>query len=309
MSYFYGPVPSRRLGLSLGLDLLPKKVCSFNCLYCQLGRTTKQVMRRFSFVDLNKMSIEIRQKIKDYPNIDYITIAGSGEPTLHKDLDKIISRLKKATHNKYPVCVITNSSLLYRKTVRNELQQADLIIPSLDAATPEIFNKINRPHKKVSFVKILDGLFKLRKEFRGEIWLEIMLMEGFNCNAQEADKFRKIVKELKPDKVQLNIPVRPAGIDISIPNMVKLNKIKNIIMGGTEIVSEYKKKKERGDNFCSEEESILRFLRVRPGTLKDLSEALNIVAEEVIKQLNTLLDKKLIKKSGKGKNKYFVIND
>ncbi|MCK4917011.1 MAG: radical SAM protein [Candidatus Omnitrophica bacterium] len=309
MSYFYGPVPSRRLGFSLGVNLLPKKVCSFDCLYCQLGGTEKKIMRRFSFVNLNKLTTDIKPIIKAYPNIDYITIAGSGEPTLHKDLDKIISRLKKATQNKYPVCVITNSSLLYRKDVRKELLLADLIIPSLDSVTEETFSKINRPHEKVGLDKILDGLFKLKKEFHGKLWLEIMLMEGFNCNIKEANKFRKIIKELKPDKVQLNIPMRPSGLNIVIPDVDKVKKIKRLILEGSEIVSEFKKKKESGYRLCSKKGSILRFLKVRPGTVKDLSRALNIVSKDVIRQLNVLIDEQLVKESVRGKNKYFVSND
>ena len=134
-------------------------------------------------------------------------------------------------------------------------------------------------------------------------------MDGFNCSIKEANKFKKIIKELMPDKVQLNIPMRPAGVNISIPDGCKVEKIKKIILEGSEIVSEFRKKKKSGYNFCSKKGSILRFLRVRPGTVKDLSESLNIVPEDVIKQLNVLIEKSLVRESIRGKNKYFVSND
>src|SRR4030042_422131 len=136
MDYFYGPVPSRRLGFSLGVDLFPEKICNFNCLYCQLGKTEKKVLQRQQHVDIPEFKRQLQAVLQTKPTIDYITISGSGEPTLHKNLDKVISAIKTIASKAYPVCVITNSSLLHRAEVCKELKKADLIIPSLNAAEP-----------------------------------------------------------------------------------------------------------------------------------------------------------------------------
>jgi len=305
MSYFYGPVPSRRLGFSLGVDLIPKKTCSFDCVYCQLGPTDKEGIRRFSFIDLGEFRKSLKAAIADHPKIDYITISGSGEPTLHKSLDKIIATIKRITKNRYPVCIITNSSLLHRKNVRKELCQVDLIIPSLDAATSKTFHKINRPHKGITFKRIVDGLVKLRKEFKGEIWLEIMLVGGVNDTIAEAKKFKKIIKKIKPDKVQLNLPIRPAWLKISLPSKKKVKKIKEIIYKDVEIVSSFSAKRRSDKVSKGLGKKILRFLRVRPASLEDLMHSFVANPNEIVKELNFLLKKKQIHR----KNKYFVIND
>jgi len=237
MTYFYGPVYSRRLGFSLGVDLFPKKTCSFDCVYCQLGPGKEKLTRRISSVDLSQLKQELKAIIRKKPRIDFITISGSGEPTLHKNLDKIIKAIKVVSRGKYPVCVITNSSLLYRKKVREELGRADLIIPSLDAATPKTFRKINRPSAELGLKKVLGGLVKLAKQFKGEIWLELMLVKGVNDSLAEAKKFKEIIKRINPDKLQFNLPVRPATTKLELPSSKKLEQIKKIIGFDAEVVS------------------------------------------------------------------------
>jgi wyosine [tRNA(Phe)-imidazoG37] synthetase (radical SAM superfamily) len=305
MSYFYGPVPSRRLGFSLGVDLIPKKTCSFDCIYCQLGPSDKKTIKRFFFINLNEFSKSLKEAVKDHPKIDYITLSGSGEPTLHKSLDKIIKTIKKVTKNKYPVCVITNSSLLYRKDVRKELLGADLVIPSLDGATARTFAKINRPHKSITFKKVVNGLIRFRKEFKGEIWLEIMLVGGVNDTIGEAKKFKELVKKIKPDKVQLNLPIRPAEVKVSLPGAKKVKRIKEIICEDVEVVSRFSAKRKGDKTLRDLGKKILRFLKVRPASLEDLMHSFAANPNEIVKELNFLLEKKQIHQ----KKKYFVIND
>ena len=308
-NYFYGPVPSRRLGFSLGVDLFPKKTCSFNCLYCQLGESDKKVIKRFSFIKLSKFRRDLREIIKKNPKIDYITISGSGEPTLHKDLDKIITVIKKVTQNKYPVAVITNSSLLYRKKVREELRKADLIVPSLDAATAKTFSKINRPHKAVTLKKVVDGLIQLKKEFKGKIWLEIMLVAGVNDSREEIRKIKKIVDKINPDKIQLNLPIRPAGTKVLLPGQKKLESIKKVLSKNAEIVMKFSLKGRVSKTYKDLEKDILNFLKVRPASLKDLVKSLGVNPNRIIKQLFILLEQKTIKERWVKKTKYFIIND
>jgi len=308
-NYFYGPVPSRRLGFSLGVDLLPSKTCSFNCLYCQLGLSKKKTMRRFSFIKLSEFRKELKEVIEKNPKIDYITIAGSGEPTLHKDLDKIIALIKEVTKSKYKIAVFTNSSLLYRKKVRDELREADLIVPSLDAATDKTFLKINRPLKGITLKRIISSLIQLRKEFKGKIWLEIMLVSKINDSKEEIDKFKEIISKINPDKIQLNIPIRPAGVELSIPSPKKIKTIERVLGKTSKGVVKFSLKKSGGKDYGNLKRNILKFLKVRPATLEDLTKSLTANPNEIVKQLSFLLDNKSIKTRKASGVKYFLIND
>lgn len=308
MSYFYGPVPSRRLGFSLGVDLFSRKVCSFECVYCQAGATAKKSMRRFSAIDLNRFDKELAAILKQNPKIDYITFSGRGEPTLYKNLDKIILRVRQRTKGRYPIGVITNSSLLYRKDVRRQLQTADLVIPSLDAATPETFRKINRPCKPVTFKKIITGLVKLREEFNGKIWLEIMLVKGINDSLAQARKFKALVERIAPDKVQLNLPVRPSFTRVSLPAPARISAIKKIIGPPVEVVVSFRKKGRRRFNGEASKE-IINYLRRRPAYAEDLVNSLAMNSARINKCLQGLKRKKKIKEYVFRKRKYFTIND
>lgn len=308
MQYFYGPVPSRRLGFSLGVDLTPKKTCTLNCVYCQLGCSMRPKMRRCFYIDLSKFKKELKSILAKKPKIDYITLSGSGEPTLHKDLDKVIKTIKKISKHKYPVAVITNATLLYRKEVRSELKEADLIVPSLDASSAKQFKKINYPHPKIKFSKIKEGCIKLRKEFTGKMWLEIMLIKGLNDSILDAKNFKKIINKIKPDKVQLNLPVRPAAKKAALPNPKRVEKIKNIIDSGIEIITAFPKNKKTKKIKIKEEE-IINYLKRRPATKEDLGSFLGINASELSKYLADLLNQEKIKTKTIKNNKYFLSND
>ncbi|HUI40062.1 MAG TPA: radical SAM protein [Methanothrix sp.] len=203
MSYLFGPVLSRRLGLSMGVDLLKYKTCNLDCVYCELGRTVWLTRCRGRFVPPEKVLREIRARRNDA--FDHLTFAGSGEPTLSSDLGKIVRAAKKVVD--VPVAVITNSTLLTSPTVRRELASADVILPSLDAATAKIFQRINRPAQDLQIDAIIDGLKALRNEFGGEIWLEVMLVKG--VNEEEAELISRAAESTSPDRIQLNTVVRP----------------------------------------------------------------------------------------------------
>lgn len=306
-NYFYGPVPSRRLGFSLGVDLFSGKTCTFDCLYCQLGHCGKKTAGRFYSLKPAKFKAELKAIADRDQKIDYITISGSGEPTLHKDLDKIITVIKKITNHKYPVAVITNSSLLYLKKVRNELKPADLVVPSLDAASPETFSKINRPVKGITFERIVNGLIRLRKEFKGKIWLEIMLISGVNDTKPEIDKFRKIIDKINPDKIQLNLPVRPAGTKLPLPSKSKIDRVKKALGKNCEVVVKFSSVSGRSRVSMDLEKDIINFLKVRPATFDDLARSLAANPNQIIKQLTLLLKNKSIKERMIKRVKYFVI--
>ena len=178
MSQIFGPVPSRRLGFSLGVDTIPFKTCSLDCIYCQLGRTTNKTIERKEYIAGENILREIEEILKRKKKIDYITFSGSGEPTLNSRMEEMITQIKRLTS--IPVAILTNGTLLYQPRMREELMEADLVIPSLDAVSEEVFEKINRPHHKLKINEVIKGINTFSQEFRGKIWLEIMLVKGVN---------------------------------------------------------------------------------------------------------------------------------
>jgi len=239
MKYVYGPVKSRRLNLSLGLSLTPYKICNFDCIYCQLGKTGEVTSARKEYIKaddvLNELKSWLGNNIPEAKDLNYITISGSGEPTLNTQISQVISEIKKITN--IAVAVITNASLLNDQTVRQALQGADLIIPSLDSIIPEIFSKVNRPHPEIKIDDTINGLISLRREFNGKIWLEVMLVKGINDELSQIRKLKDIVDKINPDKIQLNSPVRStAECDILPADKKKLEKIKDILGDKCEII-------------------------------------------------------------------------
>lgn len=239
MRYIYGPVSSRRLGQSLGITLTPPKVCNFNCIYCQLGKTLNPTNERKEHIPAQEIFNELKSWIATNPEeakkINYITLSGAGEPTLNSKIGVLIAEIKRITS--IPVAVITNSSLLGDPLVRHELLPADLIVPSLDSVLPNIFIEMNRPHPDVKLERIIDGLAALRKEFRGKIWLEVMLVAGVNDDLRHIKKLGEVIEKINPDKVQLNSPVRLTAEEHILPvEKRKLEKIKKILGDKAQII-------------------------------------------------------------------------
>ena len=207
-NHLFGPVPSRRLGMSLGIDLIPKKVCSLNCVYCEVGRTTDLTTDRLEYVKYESVVAELEKFMSNNPKIDYFTFSGSGEPTLNSRIGDILKFIKE----KYPeikTAILTNGTLLYDKNLRRELMDADVILPSLDAASRDVFRKINRPDKKLNIETYIQGLVDLRKEYKGKIWLEVFLLKGYNDAKEELKLLKEAILKIKPDIVQLNTLDRP----------------------------------------------------------------------------------------------------
>jgi len=276
MKYLFGPVPSRRLGLSLGLDLLPYKTCTLDCTYCQLGRTTNLTLKRERRIAAEDVLKEIDAKSKE--SFDYFTLAGSGEPTLHLGLDEIIKGAKKIVDK--PVAVLTNGTLFTKQEVRDEVAEADLVIPSLDAATQGTFQKINRPHPDLKIEAIIEGLTALREEFAGEIWLEVMFVKGLNDF--EAEKIAQAAEMIGPDKIQLNTVVRPPADPVKPLSFEEMEKIQTAFKDA-EIIAEWSR-----DLAETKEVQVMDLLSRRPCTLKEMSTLLNLHQNEVLKYLEIL---------------------
>jgi wyosine [tRNA(Phe)-imidazoG37] synthetase (radical SAM superfamily) len=286
MSQIFGPVPSRRLGFSLGIDTVPYKTCSLDCIYCQLGKTTNKTIERKEYISCEDILPEIEEILKQKKKIDYITFSGSGEPTLNSGIKTMINNIKKLTS--IPIAVLTNGTLLFQPEIREELMEADLVIPSLDAVSEEVFKKVNRPHYSLKIDKIIDGLSDFSQEFKGKIWLEIMIVKGTNDSPQEIKRMTEVIEKIKLDKIQLNTVVRPPTEEFAQPvNLENLKKIKRTLGEKCEIIAGFKRPNQE---FYSEdiEKGILTMVKRRPVTLLDISHSLGIHQNEAIKYLNIL---------------------
>ncbi len=207
MKYVYGPVPSRRLGVSLGVSPIPKKACNYSCVYCQLGRTDHMTNTRQMFFTVKEIMAEFDEVLRNNIKFDVVTIVGEGEPTLYLGLGELISEIQKRTDK--PVAVITNGALFYDADLRSELYQADIVLPTLDAYDEESFKKINRPHGTIDFKMVNDGLKTFSEEYQGQLWIELMLIDGINEDDESLRKYSEALKELHYDRLYINTPVRP----------------------------------------------------------------------------------------------------
>jgi wyosine [tRNA(Phe)-imidazoG37] synthetase (radical SAM superfamily) len=285
--YIFGPVPSRRLGRSLGVDLVPYKTCTFDCIYCDLGRTTNKTTSRQSFVSSGEIQKELGLTLSFLDQKpDFITLSGSGEPTLNTETGDIIRRIKEITA--IPTAVLTNSSLLSLDEVRRNLSEADVVLPSLDAITPATFDYINRPHTSLGAKEIISGLIQFRRQYRGQIWLEILFCRGVNDGKKEIERFKEVIERIEPDRIQLNTPVRPPAEDFVFPlTLGQLEEIRERLGEKAEIISEFAA--PLGEEFNSVKDTeILNLIKRRPCTTEDISKALGLRIDEVAKHLDHL---------------------
>jgi wyosine [tRNA(Phe)-imidazoG37] synthetase (radical SAM superfamily) len=235
--YLYGPVPSRRLGRSLGIDLVPFKTCTYDCIYCQLGRTTSKTMERRPYAPIHDILDELKIKLATGEAPDYISLAGSGEPTLHSEIGELIGKIRELTE--IPVAVLTNGSLLYLPEVREDLMRADLVIPSLDAGDHTIFQYVNRPHREISFDNMVNGLIDFTDDYPGQVWLEVLLVSGVTSMAADVEKIAGWANKISPARVQLNTVCRPAAEDYACAVACnQMNNLAGLFAGKVEIISD-----------------------------------------------------------------------
>jgi len=288
-SYLFGPVPSRRLGMSLGIDLVPHKVCSLNCVYCECGRTTDLTVERKEYIPYDRVTAELKDFMSNNPEPDYITFSGSGEPLLNSRIGDVL-RFIKSNWSDIPVAVLTNGTLLHDKETREEILSADLVLPSLDAASDLVFRKINRPYKSLDIGRCIDGLARFREEYGGRIWLEIFIIPGYNDSEEELKLLRDAFLRINPDLIQLNTldrpgtvsGLKPAGRD-QLEEIAKFWDLENV-----EIIAAASKRKEKKSYRPDIESAILGTVSRRPCTLEDLSEILGLHINEVNKYLDVL---------------------
>ena len=289
-NYLFGPVPSRRLGRSLGVDLVPLKTCSYDCIYCQLGRTTRKTTERKEWVPLDAVLSELEGKLSLQP--DYITLSGSGEPTLYSRLDELIDHIKDMTN--IPVAVLTNGSLFWQEDVRQQLAAADLVMPSLDAGDPTAFHLVNRPHESVTFEQMLSGLIAFRQCYRGQYWLEVLLVGAFTDFEPELAAIRACVSRIQPDRVLLGTVTRPPAEDyaLAVPHE-RLLELAATFSPPAEVLEDLHNSSQV-QQFSASRDDILGLLARRPCTIDDIAAGLRMHRIEVLKYVELMVADGLI---------------
>ena len=325
MKHLFGPVNSRRLGLSLGIDLLPPKTCNFNCIYCEINQAPKLSCKRGEHVPTEIILAELDDLFANRERVnalDVFTITASGEPTLHTGIGRIIRHIKEKTDK--PVAILTNGSQLYHKEVRDDLSFADIVIPSLDGARPETFRRVNRPAKCSADIEtIIKGIADFSHDFSGEIWLEILFVENINDTPEDIAALRRAIERIKPTRVQLNTVARPPYESFARPlTRKKMEDIKKEIEKGfdgsvdilagsreTEVIDKGKGRDGTMVEVSPEtlEEEIIEMLLRRPCTVMDISATMNLKAEQTSRILSDMVDKGNVSVRIHGGKKYYRV--
>lgn len=294
MTYLFGPVPSRRLGRSLGVDLIPRKTCPYDCIYCEVGPTTCKTLTRLDY-QAEAIIAELAAYLEHGgQEVDFITLAGSGEPTLNLGLARIIKAIKDLTDT--PVAVLTNGALLYLPEVRRDLAGADVILPSLDAAIEETWRAINRPLPEQTLAQLLEGLAALRLEYRGRIWLEIMILKGLNDSEKELSALKQIIKGLAPDQIQLNTAVRPGVKASALPlDPEEMQAVADFFGGGAAVIAS--SPRPASAETAVSDARFIEMLARRPMTAADVAQVLGLPLDLVQQRLERLCAAGLIERS------------
>jgi len=290
MEFLFGPVPSRRLGLSLGINIIPHKTCTYNCVYCEVGRTTNLTVERKSFYDPEAIKHEFAENIDKMGRIDYVTFSGSGEPTLNKDIGELIRFVKGKG---YRTCVLTNGSLLYLDDVKEDLMEADVVIPSLDSARRESFLKVNRPHHSLKLEKIIEGISDFTRAFKGKVWLEVLFVKGVNDSNEDVKALVQAIKEIKPFKVQIGTVDRPPADDwvgkLSDKEMMDIYTYMSAHLDvEVDLIGGFNK--ENNKFYEDVERSIVKLINIRPCTEDDLKRIFNLSDTGLKEKLTKLFE-------------------
>ncbi len=306
--HLFGPVPSRRLGMSLGIDLVPHKVCSLNCIYCECGRTTNLTLERKEYVSYDEVVAELEQYFSENIAPDYITFSGSGEPTLNVRIGDILHFIKQ-NYSNIPVALLTNGTLLTDKKVRDSILEADVVLPSLDAVSDLSFRKINRPYHLLDVEKHIQGLIDFRKEFSGKIWLEVFIVPGINDNETELGLLKDAILKISPDSIQLNTLDRPGTVEnIKSATRDELEKIVDFWgFDNVEIISLPKERKKIQAFRKDIETAILETIARRPCTLIDISNILGLHINEINKYLDVIEEDNKIESVQEGRGLFYRI--
>lgn len=310
--YLFGPVASRRLGISLGVDLVPFKTCSINCVYCESGATTNLTSKRREYIPSDEVIKQLDKLLSTNPEIDYLTFSGAGEPTLNSGIGRVINFVK-TKYPKYKICLLTNGTLFSDPELLAEIANIDLCIPSLDASSEEEFNIINRPSHELDFTTYVKALVEYCQKSKAEIWLELFIVPGKNDSDESIKRFTEIIKQAKPDKVQLNTLDRPGTVDWISPSseentMRFVRALEPIIP--VEAVGPFKYKSPALQKQLKSDEIdklIIDLISRRPSTLTDMSETFGVPEKQIKERMNILSGNNTIQSEINSRGKFFSI--
>ena len=302
--YLFGPVPSRRFGRSLGVDLTPHKTCSFDCVFCQLGRTTHKTIERKEYVPVNEVLEEIDDWLKKGGPADYITLSGSGEPTLNSRFGEVIAFVRK--NSNIPVLLLTNGTTLYCREVREAACHANVVKVSLSAWDDDSFQNVNRPCQGLKFDQLVEGQKLFRSQFKGELRMEVFILKGINSLPADVRKIADLTKQIKPDRIQLNTAVRPPAEEyaVALPRE-HMEELANLFEPPAEIIAEFST--NHAADIQANEKTILAMLQRRPCTAEQIAKVFSMHVNEVSKYIGKLMRTGQIRVDHKNGNVYYVV--
>jgi len=292
LRHVFGPVPSRRLGLSLGVDPVPPKTCTMDCVYCELGRTTERTVCRAPYVDVDAILEELALRLEDDPRIDYVTISGSGEPTLNSDLDRLIRGIRRRADS--PIAVLTNGSLMTDSAVCAALAAADVVAPSLDALSQTAFETVNRPDPSLDAREIAAAIARFSMGFAGKLWLETLFVAGLNDHPCEIEQLAEAIAEIQPDRVHVNTIVRPpADPDVKPVTQKRLGEIARRLGPRAEVIARTTERVQMMIDRGSEDLIVAMAAR-RPVTVLDIARAIGTSQADAAKLVDALTEKRVL---------------
>jgi wyosine [tRNA(Phe)-imidazoG37] synthetase (radical SAM superfamily) len=301
--YLFGPVPSRRFGRSLGVDLTPYKTCSLDCVFCQLGRTTNKTIERRDYVRMEEVLDELTEWFETDGEADYVTLSGSGEPTLHARFGEVLALVREKSD--IPSLLLTNGTLLHLSEVREAAALADIVKVSLSAWDQASFGWVNRPHADLRFETLVSGQKAFRKAYNGQLWMEVFLVSGMNAMPGDVTRIAALAEEIGPDRIQLNTAIRPAAEDFAVPvSRERMEELTTLFHPQAEIIADFSKQKDL--KLRANKESVLSMLRRRPCTADQIAAGFGMHLNEVSKYLGNLLRTKEIRTERKGGTVYYA---
>jgi wyosine [tRNA(Phe)-imidazoG37] synthetase (radical SAM superfamily) len=301
--YLFGPVPSRRFGRSLGVDLNPYKTCSLDCVFCQLGRTTEKTVTRQEYVPTDMVLSELKEWVKTDGRADYITLSGSGEPTLHSGFGEILEFV--CSKSTIPAAVLTNGTMLDLQEVRNAASLANVVKVSLSSWVQASYGWVNRPHPQLLFDQLVEGEKAFRAQFKGQMWMEVFLIAGINSMPADVRKIAALAKEIAPDRIQLNTAVRPPAEDFATAlSMECMEELIHLFQPTAEVVAEFSAK--HANHIQANQETIFSMLQRRPCTADQIADIFGMHLNEVSKYLGNLVRTDQIRTERKNTAVYYT---
>ena len=301
--YLFGPVPSRRLGLSLGVDLVPMKTCSLNCVFCEVGRTTRHTLERREYVPLRDVLAELELWESRGGRAEYITLAGSGEPTLHTGFGRVLEFVR--SRPRFASALLTNGTLFTESDVRRDACAADVVKLSLSAWDQASFERLHRPCKGVTLTDMVAGYRAFRRDYKGTLWVEVFLVPGFNDRTEDVRRIAALVASVAPDRIHLNTAVRPtAEQGVGLVEADRLEQLADLFRPRADVIASFSSR--QADGGATDDTAILDMLRRRPCTAAQVAAAFGLEVGRVQRMLENSLRRGDVEAVDQGGEKYFV---